>query len=151
MYRSTFQKITDSYNCVSGKHITYLSITSSFSLFHLNPNLFFLLLATPYSSSHILDTLVVTISFFQVSFQIIQQKPISRSPYIGTGTIFLLWQRNTLWFACHHNNITMKYFIPENIHITCMDKLRTPPSPSPDIPQRFAFPWTSGTSCSMLG
>ena len=30
----------------------------------------------------------------------------------------------------------MEYFIPENIHITCMDKLKTPPSTSPDIPQR---------------
>ena len=82
-------KITDSYNSVSGKHITYLSITSCFSLFHLNPNLFFLLLATYYSSPHILDTLVVTISIFpSLPFQIIQQKPISRSPYMGTHTFF---------------------------------------------------------------
>ena len=31
----------------------------------------------------------------------------------------------------------MEYFIPENIHITCMDKLKTPPSPSPKIPPKF--------------
>ena len=60
-----------------------------FHSFHLNPNLFFLLLATPYSSPHILDTLVLTISIFpSLPFQIIQQKPTSRSPYIGTRTIF---------------------------------------------------------------
>ena len=57
-----------------------------FPLFHLNPNLFFLLLATPYSSPHILDTLVLIISIFlSHSFQIIQQKPTSRSLYMGTG------------------------------------------------------------------
>ena len=51
---------------------------------------------------------------------------------MDTCTNFLLWQRNTLWFASHHNNITMmEYFIPENIHITCMDKLKTPPPPPP--------------------
>ena len=79
-------KITDSYHSVSRKHIAYLSITSCFSLFHLNPNLFFLLLATPYSSPHILDTLVLIISIFlSHPFQIIQQKPTSRSLYMGTG------------------------------------------------------------------
>ena len=60
-----------------------------FHSFHLNHNLFFLLLATPYSSPHILDTLVLTISIFpSLPFQIIQQKLTSRSPYMGTHTIF---------------------------------------------------------------
>ena len=128
---------------VSRENILHTS--PSLLVFHsLNPNLFFLLLATYHSFPHILDTLVLTISIFpSLPFQIIQQKPISRSPYMGTCTIFLLWQRNTLWFASHHNNITiMEYFIPENIHITCMDKLKTPPPPSS---------WTSGASCSRLG
>ena len=44
-----------------------------FHSFHLNHNLFFLLLATPYSSPHILDTLVLTISIFSKS-------PISNHP-----------------------------------------------------------------------
>ena len=35
----------------------------------------------------------------------------------------------------------MEYFIPENIHITCMDKLKTPPpSPSSNIQQKFDLP-----------
>ena len=131
-------KITNSYNSVSGKHIAYLSITSCFSLFHLNPNLFFLLLATYYSCPHILDTLVLTTSIFP---SLISNHPTEaniQESLNGHMYNFLLWQRNTFWFASHHNNITiMEYFIPENIHIICMDKLKTPPSS-----------WTYGASCS---
>ena len=129
---------------LSRKHITYLSINSCFSLFHLNPNLFFLL--HPPFSAHSWHTCHDNIH--------LSKSPISNQPteanihesLYGHRYNFLFWEWNTLRFACHYNNITkMQYFIPENIHITCIiDKLKTSPSPSPDIPQRSDLFWHLG-------